>query len=153
LDTVLEFTRLAYRMGVHVEITTLVVPDMNDSEEELDSCADFIAGLSASSRPSGSQEVPWHLSAYHPDYRWNAPATSPAFLLAKAERAKKKVRYVYTGNITSGINDTLCPHCGSVLVRRRGYQIDASGLAAFAGEPLSRCAKCGEKTMIVGAAI
>ncbi|MDR2435685.1 MAG: AmmeMemoRadiSam system radical SAM enzyme [Treponema sp.] len=142
LQTVLDFIALALRAGVHVEITTLIVPDLNDTEEELVRCADFIAGL---------PETPWHLSAYHPDYRWNAPQTDPAFLLRTAERARKKLRYVYTGNIAAEKNDTLCPHCGEVLVRRRAYRVDAGGLASPAGgERFYRCAACGGKTGIVG---
>ena len=89
LETVMNFIKLGAEKGVHVEVTTLVVPDLNDTDEELDKAADFIAALG----------VPWHLSAYHPDYRWNAPPTDRDFLLKTAEKAKKKVRHVYTGNI------------------------------------------------------
>jgi pyruvate formate lyase activating enzyme len=91
LQTTLDFIEQGYKSGVHIEITTLVVPDLNDSDEELDSAAGFIAGL--------DREIPWHLTAYHPDYRWNAPATNRDFLLRAAEKARKKLRYVYTGNI------------------------------------------------------
>jgi len=78
-------------MNVHLEITTLVVPDLNDSEEELSAIANFIAGI--------DNEIPWHLTAYHPDYRWNAPPTNPHFLIYMSKEAKKKLSYVYTGNI------------------------------------------------------
>jgi pyruvate formate lyase activating enzyme len=142
LQTVLEFIRLAYTMDVHVEITTLVVPDLNNSAEELERCADFIAQL--------SPEIPWHLSAYHPDYRWNAPATDPAFLMNAAENARKKLRSVYTGNIAMEENNTGCAHCKAALVKRRGYHVDASGLAVpAAGERFFLCARCGAKTGIV----
>ena len=91
LETVLDFIRLAAEMGVHVEITTLVVPLLNDTEEELAAIADFIAGI--------NREIPWHLTAYHPDYRWNAPPTDPVFLKNAAEKARKKLTFVHTGNI------------------------------------------------------
>jgi len=91
LQTVLEFIGLCYKMGVHQEITTLVVPDLNDSESELRETADFIASV--------SKEIPWHLTAYHPDYRWNAPPTNRDFLLRAAEKAREKLTYVHTGNI------------------------------------------------------
>jgi pyruvate formate lyase activating enzyme len=84
---------MAHGLGVHVEITTLVIPGLNDSNAELDKCAAFIAGV--------SNTIPWHLSAYHPDYRWNAPPTDPARLIQAAERARKTLRYVYTGNINT----------------------------------------------------
>jgi pyruvate formate lyase activating enzyme len=136
LNTVLEFISLGHRMGVHIEVTTLVVPDLNDSNEELAGIADFIAGLE-----SDGAAIPWHLSAYHPDYRWNAPPTDPAFLLRAAKEARKKVKYVYTGNI-AGSNDTLCSGCGEVLVRRSGYRVDVSGLALR--DEVCVCGKCGK---------
>jgi pyruvate formate lyase activating enzyme len=139
LETVLEFIKLGLKMGVHIEITTLVVPGLNDSEEELSAAMDCIAEMDGA--------VPWHLSAYHPDYRWNAPPTDPHFLLNTAKRARNKLRHVYTGNISEGENDTACSFCGSVLVRRRGYRTDISGLAA--GEKTYLCAKCGENTGII----
>ena len=137
LRTVLEFIRLGKGMGVHLEITTLVVPDLNNTSDELDAAADFIASVDA--------EIPWHLSAYHPDYRWNAPPTDGNFLLRTAEKAGKKLTFVYTGNLSSN-NDTYCS-CGEVLVRRRGYNVDVSGLAATEGT--YRCAKCGEASGII----
>ncbi|MCL2270768.1 MAG: AmmeMemoRadiSam system radical SAM enzyme [Treponema sp.] len=143
-NSVLAFIRLACSMNVHVEITTLVVPGLNDSADELDKCADFIASLSGN-----TGGCPWHLSAYHPDYRWNAPPTDPALLLRSAKRAREKLRFVYTGN-TGEENNTKCRHCGTVLVRRRGYRIDTSALAApVDGDGFYRCAHCGGKTHLV----
>ena len=144
LETVLDFIRLACE-SIHVEITTLVVPDLNDTEKELSACADFIAGLGAR-----GQEIPWHLSAYHPDYRWNAPATDPDFLLHTAEASRKKLAFVYTGNIAAADNNTACSGCGAVLVRRKGYRVDTAGLATSReGEKNFSCVKCGETTAIV----
>ena len=91
LQTVLDFIRLCHKMNVHLEITTLVVPDMNDSEDELNAAADFIASV--------DRAIPWHLSAYRPEYRWNAPRTNPGFLLRTAEIMRQKLNHVYTGNI------------------------------------------------------
>ena len=137
LQTVLDFIKLAVEMSVHVEITTLVVPDLNDSDDEFTQAADFIASVGA--------RIPWHLSAYHPDYRWNAPPTDADFLQRTAKQARKKLKFVYTGNI-AGENDTRCS-CGEVLVKRRGYKVDISGLAA--GEGTYKCAKCGEPAGII----
>jgi pyruvate formate lyase activating enzyme len=91
---VLDFIKLANKTGVHAEITTLVVPGLNDTEEELADIADFIASLNGE-----DANPPWHLTAYHPDYRWNAPPTDRAFLMRMADEARKKLRYVHTGNI------------------------------------------------------
>jgi len=142
LQTVLDFIKLGCEMGVHIEITTLVVPDLNDSNEELNAIADFIADIFA---PAGGV-VPWHLTAYHPDYRWNAPPTDAGLLLNAAKEARKKLPFVYAGNISGG-NDTHCSHCGETLVKRQGYRTDITGLVS--GEGTYRCAKCGELTGIV----
>ena len=91
LKTVLDFIRLGAWMGVHIEVTTLVVPGLNDTAEELDEIARFIAGL--------REDIPWHLTAYHPEYRWNAPPTDRDFLVNAAIEARKILRYVHTGNI------------------------------------------------------
>ena len=139
-DTVLDFIKLAHAQNVHTEITTLIVPGFNDSIEELDTCIEFIANLG----------VPWHLSAYHPDYRWNAPPTDPDFLLRIKERANKKLRHVYVGNFSGEENNTLCPHCTAMLVRRRGYRVDLAALCLpLHGEGFYRCAQCGEKTPVM----
>jgi pyruvate formate lyase activating enzyme len=142
LETVLEFIRRAYAQGVHVELTTLVVPDLNDSVAELDLCADFIASVDSC--------LPWHLSAYHPDYRWNAPPTDPAFLQQIKTRAHKKLAFVYAGNVPGDENDTACPRCGAILVRRRGYKTEKPGLTAPADEEkFFRCAGCGAETAVM----
>ena len=153
LEAVLDFIHLAVSTGVHTEITTLVVPDLNDSEAELMKIAEFIAGM--------SRVIPWHLSAYHPDWKWNAPPTEPAFLSAIAENAQDLLAFVYTGNIAGTHNDTACQRCGAKLVTRRGYRCDASGLCLQTSqkendESLANkkkpvfytCAACGEAAPI-----
>jgi pyruvate formate lyase activating enzyme len=142
LNTVLDFIRLAAGRGVHTEITTLVVPGLNDGEEELERCGEFIAGLCRDKDGLGT--TPWHLSAYHPDYRWEAPATSGGALRDAARRARKRLRHVYTGNIAGENNDTLCPGCGRALIKRRGYRVDIAGLelAEEGGKGFYRCGAC-----------
>jgi pyruvate formate lyase activating enzyme len=139
LKTVLRFISAAHAMGVHLELTTLIVPGFNDGEDELRSAAGFIAGLSPS--------IPWHLSAYHPDWRWNAPPTDPAKLAAAAREARRSLFHVYAGNVPGEKNDTPCPRCKEVLVKRRGYRIDASGLVS--GPSGYYCAHCGEPVSFV----
>jgi pyruvate formate lyase activating enzyme len=146
LQTTLQFIRLAREKNVHVEITTLVVPALNDSAEELDACAGFIASLCNDPAMPG---IPWHLSAYHPDHRWNAPPTDRVFLADAKKRAAGKLRYVYSGNIPGEENDTSCPGCGALLVIRRGYRTEVPALAPPAdGEQYFRCSQCGIKTDI-----
>ena len=91
LQTVLDFIKNCYKAGVHLEITTLVVPGLNDNKDELNAIAAFIAGL--------DRDIPWHLTAYHCDYRWNAPDTDAEFLRGVAKEAEGALRYVYVGNV------------------------------------------------------
>jgi pyruvate formate lyase activating enzyme len=151
LKAVLDFISLAVHKGVHMEITTLVVPGLNDGEKELENCGAFIAGLRQDGEGRGT--IPWHLSAYHPDYRWDAPATGGGLLREAARRARKQLRYVYTGNISGESNDTRCPACGAVLVKRRGYQVDSAGLdlRSRGGKIFYCCGSCGTKAPIAGA--
>jgi pyruvate formate lyase activating enzyme len=149
LPTVLAFIEAAYRAGVHLEITTLLVPGLNDSAEETGKCAAFIAGL--------SRNIPWHLSAYHPAYRWEAPPTDPAFLIRTARRARKTLSFVYAGNITGDshaaeLHDTACPACGRLLIQRRGYRINTGGLTIkdTGGRRTYYCARCGASAPING---
>jgi pyruvate formate lyase activating enzyme len=155
-------------LGVHLEITTLVVPGLNDSEEELDAAAAFIAGLfpagadgfSAAAAPG----VPWHLSAYHPDWKWDAPPTKPGALLHIARRARDRYprlrNFIYIGNSAVPVFqtgqavefwDTVCPACGAVLVRRSArnflpYKSSLSGLAIR--DSRYYCAACGKAAPI-----
>lgn len=138
LGTVLNFLRLSVELGVHLEVTTLVVPGLNDSQGELDGCRDFLAEL--------SPNTPWHLSAYHPAYKWTAAPTDGGFLKATALGAAKRLRYVYPGNLGEEESNTSCFACGNVLVRRRGYRVDISGLRKAeigGGSPSYCCAFCG----------
>lgn len=143
---VIRFISLA-AAACHLEVTTLVVPGLNDSEAEIESIAGFLLGL--------SPDIALHLSAYHPDWKHRAPATGGAELRALAERARSRLRYVYIGNLPGEGSDTRCPTCGALLVRRRGYSTRIEGLAArgapkaATGPVLGRCAACGASLPIV----
>ena len=148
LSAVLGFIRMAIEKGVHLELTTLIIPGFNDSKAEIDKCRDFIAELY-----TGGKTIPWHLSAYHPDYKWRAPATTLSSLVAAANRAKEKLPFVYTGNIApsdgeNNFNDTFCPHCGKTLVSRKGYRVNTSGilLNEDKGKLSYVCAACGKQS-------
>ncbi len=136
LEAVKAFIAEAHGAGVHVEATTLVLPGENDSEEEIDAMAAFLAGL--------SPELPYHLSAYRPMYRWTKSATRPESVVRLAAVARRRLRHVYSGNLAFERNDDPCPACGAVFVRRAGYSVDASGLSRGTGGE-ARCAACGER--------
>jgi len=136
LDTVKGFVRTAYEFGVHVEATTLVIPGKNDEPDRIEGIAGFLASL--------SPDIPLHLSAYRPMYRYTAPATPSAAIRRLAAVAGRRLRYVYAGNVPGERSVTTCRACGAVLVSRRGYSVDASGLDGAA------CAACGVDSPIRG---
>jgi pyruvate formate lyase activating enzyme len=171
LETVLNFIRAARAWGVCLELSTLVVPGLNDDEAELDRAVEFVAALgeepfggppAAGRRGAlGKRPVPWHLSACHPGYRWTGPPTEAAALRRLAERARRILPFVYTGNIPGEENDTPCPRCGAILVRRRGWRVDTGLLAApaelppaagagpmFRGPRPCRCGSCGAEAPV-----
>ncbi len=131
LEPVLRNIRLFHEAGVWVEVTTLVVTGLNDSEEELRSIAEFIRSISPS--------IPWHVSAYHPAYLYDAPPTTPQKVrLARKTGLEAGLRYVYTGNIPDAEgSSTWCWSCGALLVERLGYQVRLVGLDGV------RCRECG----------
>jgi pyruvate formate lyase activating enzyme len=129
LQNVLTTIRMAYEMGLWVEVVTLVVPGYNDSPDELMEAAGYIASV--------SRDIPWHVTAFHPDYKMTDPgATSVEVLLRAAEIGiEAGLNFVYAGNIPSRLNpyeNTICPQCHSVLIERSGfsllrYQITSEG--------------------------
>ncbi|HMM34793.1 MAG TPA: AmmeMemoRadiSam system radical SAM enzyme [Thermoanaerobaculia bacterium] len=120
--------------GFWVEVVTLLVPGRNDSDEELRDAARLLARL--------SPDLPWHVTAFHPDYRMGAvPATPAATLLRAAEIGRTEgLRYVYAGNLPGGVGDaetTACPGCSERLVERRGFRVVARRIGAD-----GRCPRC-----------
>jgi pyruvate formate lyase activating enzyme len=141
LSAVKDFIKIAAE-NIHTEITTLIVPEFNDSEREIDNCTDFIASI--------SKNIPWHISAYHPAYKWNVPPAKTETILGIKKRARQKLSYCYTGNINDNGNDTLCAGCGAVLVKRNGYKITKPGLAKkTSGDNSYYCGQCGTRTALL----
>lgn len=137
LQHVLDSIQLAHDLGLWVEVVTLVVPGFNDSTEELMQAARFIASV--------SPDIPWHVTAFHPDYKMLEPLpTSVATLLRAAEVGEEAgLRYVYAGNLpgrTKGYEHTTCPNCHAVVIERTGYVIQGYRLTAQGA-----CPKCGTK--------
>jgi pyruvate formate lyase activating enzyme len=120
LQPILDSIRRIHEMGFWLEVVTLVVPGFNDSDEELGQIAGFLAGV--------SRDIPWHVTAFHRDYKMTEPASTPAGTLVRAARIGKSagLRYVYAGNLpgsTGDLENTRCGACGELLVERRGYRI------------------------------
>ncbi len=106
------------KAGVWVEITTLIVPGINDSKKELEEIAGFIASVDVS--------IPWHISRFHPSYRMlNVPPTPLNTLLMAAEIGEKNgLKYIYLGNVMDDrYRDTVCPDCSKTLIERRYFSV------------------------------
>ena len=134
LEPVLECLESLVRTGVWVEVTTLVVPGMNDSEEELGKIAEFIAGRLGS-------PVPWHVSRFHGNYQQTDTPSTPLESLELATRlgGEAGLKYVYCGNAT-GLADerTYCPKCRELLIDRSGFSVRAIHLRD------GKCPACSE---------
>ena len=117
LDVVLENLRYFKQHGIWMEVTTLIVPSQNDTYEELSTIASFIA------HELGT-DVPWHLSAFHPDYKERHLPNTPMETLKKAEAIGKQagLSHIYLGNVGHE-NPTRCTSCGTVLMERKGYGV------------------------------
>ena len=111
LKPVLESIKHMKALGIWVEITTLIVPGLNDSEDEINSIAEFIASVGV--------EIPWHISRFHPNYRYtDTPLTAISTLNAAKKIGKDAgLRYVYLGNVTENSN-TYCYKCNQLLIER-----------------------------------
>ena len=127
IEPILDSIRRIHEMGFWLEVVTLVVPGFNDSEDELRGIAEFLAGI--------SPEIPWHVTAFHQDYKMTGPAdTRPEDLLRAAEAGRNAgLRYVYAGNLpgcVGRLENTHCPKCGETLVRRRGFRVEQCRVTA-----------------------
>lgn len=131
LAPVLDTIAAAKRKGVWIEITTLVIPGLNDTEEELDSLASFIASLDCG--------IPWHISRFHPDYRLHDREATGGETLKKAYNIGKNrgLKYVYIGNYQADYAvSTKCPSCGKTVIERCGFSVSCSRLSG------GRCPFC-----------
>jgi len=114
LQPVLDNIKLYHDLGIWIEVTTLIIPGYNDDTEELKSIAEFIRKVDAS--------IPWHVTGFYPSYKLNDISPTSAETLRNAVEVGKKagLEYVYQGNINQGEN-TYCPQCGKLLVKRDGF--------------------------------
>lgn len=132
LQPILDAIRLYYELGVWIEVTTLVIPGVNDSDDELRSIAGFLHSV--------GPEVPWHVSQFYPAYKMLDKPVTPMETLQRAEAIGRAagLRYVYAGNVpgTSG-EDTHCYQCGTLLIDRYGFYVVKNRIGA------GKCPDCG----------
>jgi pyruvate formate lyase activating enzyme len=117
LQPVLDTIKLMRELKIWVEVTTLVVPEENDSDDELGQVAEFIAGV--------DKNIPWHVSRFHPDYKLTHRHPTPEATLEKAQAIGRKagLKFIYAGNVYGWGNDTKCPACDKLLIKREGFNI------------------------------
>lgn len=139
LQPVLDAMRRLAASRIWLEVTSLIIPDHNDSDEELRRLAEFIAELGV--------DVPWHVSRFHPDYKMTDRGGTPTETLRRAYQAGTQagLRYVYVGNVPGhDTESTRCPGCGTAVIRRQGYRLLGTALHG------ADCAVCGTRIAGVG---
>ena len=134
LQPILDTIRALHPMGVWLEVVTLLIPGFNDSDDELQRLTDFLCGV--------SPDIPWHVTAFHQDYKMTSPEdTRPEDLLRAVEIGRQAgLRYVYAGNLpglVGDLEDTRCHQCGVTLIERYGYRIQDYRIT-----PEGRCPDC-----------
>jgi pyruvate formate lyase activating enzyme len=135
IEPILRTIRALHEMGIWLEVVTLLIPGFNSSDDEIRRLTSFLASVSVF--------IPWHVTAFHKDYRMNDPEnTTPEMLVHAAEIATAEgLQYVYAGNIPGGVGDlehTRCHECGALLIERYGYFIRQYRLTADGA-----CPECG----------
>ena len=137
VEPVLRTARMAVESGCHVEITNLVIPTLNDSDEHIEALIEWVAGLGV--------DTPLHFSRYFPHHTCDLPPTPARTLQRAYAKARERLRYAYVGNISlSGASNTYCHTCGSLLIARAGYSVRMENLDK------GRCLTCGSPAHIVG---
>jgi len=139
LAPVQENIQLLKKLGIWLEVTTLVIPTLNDSDSELQQIADFIAELDV--------DIPWHISAFYPAFELRDVPPTPAATLYRAREIGQKagLYYIYLGNILAPeAETTYCPNCGAAVIERRGYQITKNRIID------GRCPQCQTRISGVG---
>jgi pyruvate formate lyase activating enzyme len=135
IGPILDSIRRIHSMGMWLEIVTLLIPGFNDSADELRRLTEFLAGI--------SPDIPWHVTAFHGDYKMTDPRnTRPDDLLRAVEIGQQAgLHYIYAGNLPGMVGnweDTRCPQCGETLIKRQSYLVEDYRLTPKGGCP--RCA-------------
>ncbi|MBW2035964.1 MAG: AmmeMemoRadiSam system radical SAM enzyme [Deltaproteobacteria bacterium] len=139
LQPVLDTMKVMKRLGIWLEVTTLVIPGINDDDGELKDAADFVA-------KELGVDTPWHISRFFPNYKMTDVSPTPVERLDRAREIglEAGLRYIYIGNLP-GESNTVCHKCGQTLIRRLGYQILENRV-----QPGGHCPSCGTSVAGVG---
>jgi len=137
LEAVQDTIHGAHKRGMWVEVVTLVIPDFNDSNEQLWESARFIASISI--------DIPWHVTSYYPTYKHHGSQRTPADTIQRAAEIGQEagLRYVYAGNLpgrVGSMENTYCPACQTLLIKRLGFSVTKNKLTTA-----GTCPHCGQK--------
>ncbi len=136
ISFVLNTIETLFKHNIHIEITTLIIPDFNDDKQNIIKIVDFISSL--------SKDIPFHISKYHPNYKFNIHSTPESILIEFYSIAKEKLNYVYLGNVLDeNYNSTFCPNCKKKVISRMGYKINVLNLTK------NKCNFCGSDLRII----
>ena len=140
LENVKATIRMVYERSIWLEVLTLIVPGFNSAEEELRAIAQFIASV--------NPQIPWHVTAFHKDYKMTDPQDTPAEQLVRAAEigASEGLKFVYAGNLPGEVGEwenTRCPGCSTTLIQRFGYLIRDYRITAEGKCPLCAAAVPG----------
>lgn len=138
LGPVLETLQRMKTLGIWFEVTTLLIPGLNDDEQEVRDLARFLKDL--------GPEIPWHVSAFHPTYRMTERNRTPVSALRRAADIGREegLLFIYTGNVPGDEGEnTCCPQCGDRVIRRHGFRILSSELEQ------GKCRRCGRRIPMV----
>ncbi|WP_253488897.1 AmmeMemoRadiSam system radical SAM enzyme [Methanocalculus alkaliphilus] len=139
LQPVLDATARAHELGMHIETVTLIIPGQNDDPREIDAMIRWVI-------ENLGPETPMHFTRYRPAYRMSVPAATPVKRLEEIYHRARELglEYPYLGNIPgSPYEDTRCPSCSDILIRRMGYRIEITGLEG------DRCTTCNRKIPMI----
>ena len=139
LQPVLDTIKNLFQLGIWIEVTTLVIPTLNDTEQEFHSIAEFIMSV--------SREIPWHISAFYPAYKLKYLPPTPLAVLDQALKIglDTGLHYVYSGNVkNSATENTRCPGCGQILIERKNFKIVNNIIQG------GHCPNCGRRIAGIG---
>lgn len=134
LQPVLDAIKLYKKLGIWIELTTLIIPTINDSEDELRKIAEFIKEV--------GDDTPWHITQFYPTYKLMDLSRTPVTTLRKARKIglEAGLKYVYEGNVPGETGEnTYCPNCANIVIKRLGYSIQENKIRN------SKCTYCGTK--------
>jgi len=137
LEPVLDVIRMIGQSAAHLEVTNLIIPGLNDDDEDFHKLGEFMASV--------DKDIPLHLSAYHPSYQLTRPATPKQTMLRACDILDQYVSYLFVGNMhIEGRSDSSCPACGHTLIERSWYTTRIAGI-----DDDGNCRNCGRKPEII----